>query len=275
MKNRLWIAALALVGCQGEVHHDSPWIKPESVTLGCEDYQSISVDSGTLYNNVWNKHADTSGKGLQCLESKTVEGEIWYGWSWSWPEGKRVIYGYPQIKRGISPWAPQTGSGEGFPAKIADLKHLRLEFETETVTNGKHNLAASMWLTSEPMSGDTSNPSIITTEVMVWTYSTKGHFNPAGKKLAEVTIGGQDWEVWVDKSWKDVSGKNENRWSYVTFRALKHSLAGDIDLLKLLGYAVDQQWIRDDMYVSDLELGNEIMSGSGITWVKSFKVSLD
>jgi hypothetical protein len=107
---------------------------------------------------------------------------------------------------------------------------------------------------------------------MIWTYSTRGHFNPAGKKTAEIRVDGAAWEVWVDRNWKDVSGMNENRWTYITYRSPKSSLSAKIDLMKLLGYAVEQQLITADLYVSNVELGNEIMSGSGITWVESFSV---
>ncbi|MCP8900363.1 hypothetical protein M6D89_13745 [Gilvimarinus sp. HB14] len=142
---------------------------------------------------------------------------------------------------------------------------MKLAFDTETTTNGVHNLAASMWITKEPINNDAPNPSSIAAEVMVWTYSTPGHFDPAGKKTGEISVGGMDWEVWVNRNWKDVSGVNQNRWTYITYRATKNSLSANINLLKLLQYVIDKQLISTDMYVSDLELGNEIMNGSGIT----------
>jgi len=271
----MFIAVLALASCRSESTAPSSWIKPESTVLGCEDYQSLEVKPGVLYNNVWNKHADESGDGVQCLESRIVDGVIQYGWSWSWPEGKRVIYAYPQIKRGASPWAPKPTDDDRFPAKISSLQALELAFETETTTNGIHNLAASMWLTKEPIGDEAPNPSAIAAEVMIWTYSTRGHFNPAGKKAADIMVGGAQWEVWVDRNWKDVSGMNQNRWTYITYRSKENSMSANIDLMELLGHAVEQQLISADLYVSNLELGNEIMSGSGITWVKSFSVTVE
>lgn len=270
----MFVAVLALASCRSESAAPSTWVKPESTVLGCDDYQSIEVKPGVLYNNVWNKHADDSGAGVQCLESRTVDGSVQYGWSWSWPEGKRVIYAYPQIKRGSSPWAPKPNSDARFPARISSLEALELVFDTETVTNGIHNLAASMWLTQEPINSDAPNPSAIAAEVMVWTYSTRGHFNPAGKKAAEIMVDSAKWEVWVDRNWRDVSGVNDNRWTYITYRSMENSLSANIDLMKLLQYAVEQQLLSEDLYVSNLELGNEIMSGSGITWVKSFSVTV-
>ncbi|WP_353413911.1 hypothetical protein [Arenicella sp. 4NH20-0111] len=42
--------------------------------------------------------------------------------------------------------------------------------------------------------------------------------------------------------------------------------------LKLLERAIDSDFISDDIYIADIELGNEIMSGSGNAWVKKFTV---
>jgi hypothetical protein len=103
VRHLLLATLLILAGCDTREPVASAWQKPASVTLGCEDYQQIALASGILYNNVWNKHADTTGTGTQCLESREVDGVMEYGWSWNWPRGKRVIYGYPQIKTGSSP----------------------------------------------------------------------------------------------------------------------------------------------------------------------------
>lgn len=116
---------------------------------------------------------------------------------------------------------------------------------------------------------------MIAAEVMVWTYAATGHFNPAGSRTAEVEIDGTTWEVWVDRNWKDVSGLNENRWIYITYRTTRNSMSANINILKLLKYAEEKQLITADLYVSDIELGNEIMSGSGITWIKSFSVNVE
>lgn len=275
MKRLLFAALLILAACDTNDPAASAWQKPASVTLGCEDYQQITLAQGILYNNVWNKHADTTGTGTQCLESREIDGAMEYGWSWDWPRGKRVIYGYPQIKTGTSPWAPNPDFDPRFPAKIASLKEMTLTFATETSTDGIHNLAASMWLTTEPMIATEPDASVIATEIMIWTYATKGHFNPAGKKVAEISLDEHTWEVWADKNWTDASGINDNTWTYLTFRAKEHSLSAHIDLLKLLDYAADKQFISRDLYIADLELGNEIMSGSGVTWVKEFSLVMN
>ena len=129
-----------------------------------------------------------------------------------------------------------------------------------------------MWLISEPNSGSQPNQSIIAAEIMFWTYATKGLFNPAGRKYGEVTVAGETWEVWYEKNWSDTSGVNRNRWVYISFKAKNLGLKTTINALELLRYAIHEKLISDSLLIADIELGNEVMSGEGITWVKAFNV---
>jgi hypothetical protein len=99
--------------------------------------------------------------------------------------------------------------------------------------------------------------------------------NPAGSKTAEVELDGQQWEVWVDKNWGDASGANSSRWIYLTFKAKKSSLSSSFDVAALTRYAVEKGILPSKFYYADAELGTEIMSGSGLAWVKSFKVEVE
>jgi hypothetical protein len=42
-----------------------------------------------------------------------------------------------------------------------------------------------------------------------------------------------------------------------------------------LQHAVEQGFISSDHYVSDVEVGNEIMSGTGETWIKAIDLDLE
>ncbi len=248
------------------------WNKSDSTSITCKDFDAFSTPEGVLTNNVWNKHAAEDDAWSQCLEKRRLGEQIQYGWSWSWPMNRRVIYSQPQIKIGASPWAPTPKFDNSFPLEIAELKKLTIEHSLEINTNGDHNIATTLWLISEPYTGNSPKPSIIVAEIMIWTYATQGHFSPAGKKQAEVRIGTGIWEVWYHKDWDDKSGVNENRWINVTFRAKNDSKSATIPALKLLEHAIDSDFISDNLYIADIELGNEIMSGSGNAWVKKFTV---
>ncbi len=242
--------------------------------ISCDDYKSVSTENGLLYNNVWNKQAAKNKTHSQCLIERAFKDKKQYGWSWDWPAGNRVIYAYPQIKVGASPWQPTPNFNDAFPAQIDALKSLSLSFQLDILTTSNYNIASSMWVTKSPVSGTEPQPSSIAAEIMVWTYATSNHFNPAGQKTDEFTLGNNTWEVWVNKNWKDASGANDNKWIYIAFKAKTNSFSQNIDMLGLLNYAVAKQLIQSDYYVADIELGNEIMGGKGVAWVNSFNVSV-
>jgi hypothetical protein len=268
----LFIATSLLMSCERNDTLQNQWIKPDSTTISCQDYFSLETKQGVLTNNVWNKHAAKKDPWEQCLEKKTINGEVHYGWSWSWPSGRNVIYAQPQIKVGSSPWAPTPKLDDSFPLKIIGLSQLDISHEIEVSTNGNHNTAITMWLISEPYEGKETNTDIIVAEIMFWTDSTKGHFDPAGQKLTEVKIANNIWEVWYQKDWSDTSGIQKNKWTNVSFRLKKSSKKAFIPALSLLMFAVKKELISEDWYIADIELGNEIMDGAGITWIKEFSV---
>lgn len=274
MKVIIVLLTFCVTSCQKETIEPVKWVKTNSITISCEEYFSQKSKSGILNNNVWNKHAAEEDEWTQCIEKREVNDTTQYGWSWTWPRGRRVIYSYPQIKIGSSPWAPEPKFDSRFPLKISLLKAFDISYDVEITTNGEHNLAITMWLTNRPYSGDKLDPLVIAAEFMIWTHTTEDHFNPAGKKHGEVTIGNTLWEVWFSKNWSDPSGVNDNKWNNVTFKSEQSFLKADIDALEMLKYAINEKLITADLFIADVELGNEVMSGSGMTWIKEFNVQI-
>lgn len=269
----LIVVVFGLSSCSKNESKPVNWVKPLSDTISCDAYFAEVTSKGVLTNNVWNQHAAKNDTWTQCLETRQVDGEAQYGWSWSWPFGRRVIYAQPQIKVGSSPWAPLPKFDSSFPLNIKKLESLTIDHELEIETNGDHNTVTSMWLLSEPYLGTEVRKDIIAVEVMIWTYATPDHFNPAGTKFREITIDDGVWEIWYEQNWDDKSGVNDNKWAILSFRAKESSMQASIPALGLLQHAIEANLILDELYIADIELGNEIMSGAGITWVKDFSVS--
>lgn len=108
---------------------------------------------------------------------------------------------------------------------------------------------------------------------MIWTYSTDGFYaNPAGKKVNEVLMSGQVWEVWLNREWHDTSGVNDNTWTYLAFRAKENTLTASFDVGEMLKFSVHNGYIKNNLYIADIQLGNEVMSGAVSTWIKHYKV---
>ena len=251
---------------------EADWIKPETIVLGCEGYQSIPVNGSILYNNVWNSGAAGDFEWSQCLEQMPGDdGEV-YGWSWHWPNSGRQIFGYPQIKVGSSPWAPLPRTEHGLPARIGELQSLNVSHALDVNAAGNFNVATSMWLTNTPDIGDVQNPDVIAAEVMIWTYATDGHMDPAGSNVATIEHAGQRWSIWLDEDWSDASGVNDNSWTYITFKAESPVLEAEFDVVTLLRSDELGHLDLESLYIADVELGTEIMQGSGLVWVNGFTV---
>lgn len=265
--------SLSLGACKNENTHAIAWEKPETQTISCDDYFSEIVPNGVLYNNVWNKGAAKSFSWSQCLEKDISAGL--FGWSWVWPTKSNVIFAYPQIKLGVSPWAPQPTLNSKFPLDITNVRSLVVEHELDVQGNSEHNVATSLWLTYTNNIGEKPNPDAIIAELMIWSYATPNHMGPAGVHKGDFEAGNQIWEVWVEKDWSDASGANKNRWVYITFRAKDKKLKAMFDVIDFINYAVKQKILPRRFYIADVELGTEIMSGSGLAWVKKFRVSVN
>ncbi len=266
-------SCLFFSACNEKVTDESVWKKPDTKTINCGDFTSEETPDGTLYNNVWNKHAAQGFQWRQCLE-KSLTADL-FGWSWEWPTDSNAIFAYPQVKVGISPWDPRSPANSGFPLNGTDVRSLIIEHELEVQGNSEHNVATSIWLTNTHEIGNKPNPSIIIAELMIWNFATPNHMNPGGTHIGNVEVENQSWEVWVDKNWGDVSGENSNKWVYITFRATTNNLKAKFDVIKFTNYAVEQKILPKDFYIADIELGTEIKSGSGLVWVKQFDVSVE
>lgn len=262
----------SLTGCTGQ---EQVWVKPETRVLGCEDYQSIPTDIGVLYNNVWNENAAGDYNWQQCLEQKPGIDPFIYGWSWDWPRISRHIFAYPQIKLGSSPWDPLPKMDARFPIKIEQLEKMVISHDLSINAVGDYNVATSMWLTHSPNIGDKPNKSIIAAEIMFWTFETQGHMAPAGRQIGSVVQDEQEWIVWLSENWGDASGENENSWVYLTFQATNPKLVNSFDASLLLNHPLVSDLDLNRYYIADVELGTEIMQGSGLVWVNDFSVDIE
>ena len=250
------------------------WQKPDTEVLNCADYHSHATSDGLLYNNVWNKHAAGNFAWQQCLVKHPSAIPTKWGWSWSWPVKSKDIFAYPQIKIGQSPWAPESNFGQKLPKKLQHIQQINLSHQVTVSTNGQHNLTYTMWLTHSGELGPEVNKSLIAAEVMIWTYASKKHMSPAGKRIANFTYQGNEWQVWAQRDWHDTSGKNENKWVHLTFKNTEHSLKSNFDALPLLQHGVELRLLNPEWFVADVELGTEINSGAGVLWLDSFEVQI-
>lgn len=262
-------------------------------TLSCTPNEQLTGPNGsTLINNTWNSTAAGSNAWSQCLQSRTlpVNGSgstVQHGWRWNWPDTAAAVFAYPELVVGINPWGAGPGNDARFPALISGLRTLNIQFAAETSTAGSHNLAVSMWLIQTPLVARDPQSSDIKGEVMVWTDYTDDMVVDPGTttKRGEFTdANGLVFDVWADENWGDASKGASNPWVYVAYhlKPNQRRLAAKIDLKAILRHAASLKdsrnrslpLINTDWHVADVELGNEIVSGHGETWLTDFAVTM-
>ena len=204
---------------------------------------------------------------------RTLDANTQYGLYWQWPEGGDKVYAQPQITLGNSPWLPHNQNKPGYPISVNKLDKLAIDYSVEILTDGELNLASTLWLTHSDTIQTKIDKSTIAAEVMIWTYASDDFYaNPAGEEVAEVMIGGIEWEVWLDKKWHDTSGKNDNNWVYLAFRTSQPLMQIKFDAAELLRFSIEQQFIPSGLYIADIQLGTEVMSGTGQVWLNHYQV---
>ncbi|PCK01008.1 MAG: glycoside hydrolase family 12 [Alteromonadaceae bacterium] len=245
----------------------------EPVEIACNNYQTVVTPIGNLVNNVWNEHSAVDYDWHQCMATREVDGETQYGWVWDWPENGTEIYAQPQITLGQNPWTGHPEPFDGYPIPVDTLEELSFDYDVEINTNGKLNLSATFWMTTSAVIQKEARKDTIAAEFMIWTYANEGFYpTPAGSKFGEITASGVEWEVWVHRQWHDTSGLNDNKWIYIAFRTKENALKIKYDAAELIAYSIEKGLISKDLYIADIHLGNEVMSGQGDAWLKKFDV---
>jgi hypothetical protein len=229
------------------------------------------VDGPYKYeNNQWGKKK-AKGKFEQCLLKRTVEGKTEVGWTWNWPGLDPTVFAYPEIIFGWKPWSGGKPSDPRFPLKVADIQHLAMHYAVETEASGTYNLAPEIWLTRSGQWSHEPNAGLITAEIMFW-MDYKDGARPAGSVIDEPTIDGIKYEFWKADNIGDMG--NGKGWVLYSFKSPTIQHEGSISIHTLLSYMMKKQLVRPDEYVASVEFGNEVMGGTGTTWVKRFQVEV-
>lgn len=244
------------------------------LALTCAGYESHKTPYGDLQNNIWNAHSAKGYDWTQCLAMQTIDGNTQYGWYWQWPQDGDKVYAQPQITLGNTPWLDHSVVKPGFPIAVNQISILEFDYALNIKTDGELNLTSTLWLTTSDKILSKKDKTTIAVEMMVWTYASDGFYaTPAGKKVDEFELDGIEWQVWLNSNWHDTSGVNDNNWVYLAFRSSQPLMEAKYDGAKLLHYAVNQSYIPANLYIADIQLGTEIMSGTGQVWLEHFDVS--
>lgn len=231
------------------------------------DYATISVDGGYIViNNVWNKGA-TTGRYRQRIFTKDLNGKTAFGWDWKWGSSYTVV-SYPEVLCGDTPWDTTYQSNGGLPF-LAGSKDVTVNYNVDLDGTGIFNMAFEFWVASKAKAVARD----ITHEIMIWNYNQG--MKPAGSKVDEVTFNGVDYDVYIRKNHGDASGSNSNQWVYIAFEAKTPVLNGPLNIGEFIDYLIDEDILNENLYIATLELGNEVVQGSGRAVISNYSITVE
>lgn len=231
----------------------------------CEDtaeFTPATQPDTRIVNNIWNRNVD----GLQYLfkgrfDGLPVDGARDQGgalgsWLWRWGYVDNTPHSYPSIAFGHQPWRSYSTT-KTLPALVGDIGNIQASYKMMVQAEGSYNASFEMWFTT----GKKPQPKQVETEIMVWVNDNQ--LKPFGAFVEEVKLGGKSYEIWLGKvQW----------WRYVVFRAKEPALAGSIELMPIVEEAVRRGWVKPTHYLTSVELGTEIVSGTGKAVLEQFEV---
>jgi len=266
----LFALSLAGLGACRKKPGSAPGKSLPGVEAKCGEFFTINEGPYRYENNTWGSHK-ARGRWEQCLLEREVDDRVERGWTWNWPGLDPSVFAYPEIIYGWKPWSGGVSTDPRFPLKVADVKHLVIRYKVETQATGAYNLAPEIWLTRSGHASNSPNPGIITTEIMFW-MDYRAEARPAGRIVDNPVVDGVTYELWKADSIGDKG--NGQGWVLYSFKSPRIQHEGTISVHSLLAYMVEKQLIKADEYVASVEFGNEVVGGSGTTWIKNFAIEV-
>lgn len=267
------LALLALVpaGCETAKEPLSSSFEPGAAQSLCEDWARLR-HAGLLYeNNVWNHAAVSRENRRQCLLKRVVDGKAQHGWSWQWPRGSGEVKAYPEVVFGHKPWLATSTTGS-LPRRISAINAFSVAYRVDMRARGRYNLAFDIWVTNS----DRPTPSAITHEIMIWVGDRVRAWEPSpGNRVKRVTIGDAAYDLYIRPRAEWLREHGAPNVAYIAFNARRARLDGGIDLKAFLDYLTENGHLPADAYVASVELGNEVMHGSGEVWLESYAIRVN
>jgi hypothetical protein len=239
----------------------------------CGSWQNITISKEdkdefyTVNNNDWGrKNLDENSTGVQCIFSFDDGGTTKGGWYWGWPYNHdRKVKGYPEAIYGAK-FRRILNPESGFPALVREIDSVNVNLAYKDINLTKsYNIALEFWLhTEEKTSMDN-----IEYEIM-FRFDPKG-FHPRRTLFDTVTIGGIEFDVYKNEDYEDGVIKR----IFINFVAKDKIESFQIDFKRALDYLTEKEF-KDipERYMSGIEMGVEVIDGSGALIIDRFDVNL-
>jgi hypothetical protein len=264
--NKVMIPFLFLFfsGCVTSQAH-LPFEENEITEIRSGDYEAIYFEDFKLHNNVWGKQEITHyTQELFTVSGVSGDG---FGWRWTWPQTGRVL-AYPEIIYGSNPWDHHSMNNQ-FPRKLNDNPVI-VSYTLHEQMKPTCNLALEFFIVPD----ETPSPDEITHEVMIWQIS-KGMV-PAGRFMGTFDYDETEYKVFYNPGHVPGPGSDVSGWDYIAFLAKENVLSAELDLSRFINYLLEENFIDNpELFMTGVELGTEILGGSGLIYFEEFSVTAD
>lgn len=220
----------------------------------CEDWVRFRLGEFELENNTWGRGNAVSLEA--CMFADASEKK--WGARWNSVSNVNNVLSYQQIIWWGKPWHRYQLRDEPFP-KIEDVEHFAFNFSVDLKSTGKHNVAAELWTyNSLKKNSDGGLENNIVNEIMIWQVETERFGN---SEVGNVVIDGREYRLSMNSSG-----------SYIAFLPVNNHTSGKIDVKAFLDYLVSMGRVNPEHYISGLELGVEVINGSGEATFNDFNI---
>ncbi|MCG8588609.1 MAG: hypothetical protein MJE66_04895 [Proteobacteria bacterium] len=232
----------------------------EAPAWNCADNAELRRGPLLLFNNVWNKGS------LDDYEQCIALGEDAFHWRWRWPGGDLMPEAYPEIVFGHHPWRTDSTT-EALPRKLGDAGPLEVEYAVRLAGGGRHNLAFQLWL----VDALPPTPAGARAEVMVWV--ANHGMTPAGEKTSVLAHADARYDLYEAQR-EHLDRGVPRSWKLVTLVSQRPQLEARLELGALLQQLVERGHLDEALWVANVDLGTEVVSGSGSADVTAYRVTV-
>ena len=219
----------------------------DAAVRDCSDFYEFTDGDIAFQNNIWQRNGVA---GEQCVTSS--------GWTWDWPVTETVeVRSYPAAYFGRRPWS-QKSTTDKLPLRISALRSLVIDYEIETIQSGVNNTSFDIWISKSATSADGSDRSA---EIVIWLRHAP-ELTPGDTPDGQITVGDEIF---------DFHFSIKNGIASADFVAPAYKPQGSIDIAKFVEVLSNAYPLASDDYVRSIELGNQIVSGSGSTQILTLK----
>ncbi len=211
----------------------------------------ITAGKYWINNNWWG----TSGvTGSQCMWQTCLSGDtLGWGTSYNWGGATNSVKTYTSVVLGWHYGTIIPNSTTGLPVQLSANRNVTCAWSFTVTQSGTviQNVSYDLWLHTMATPSYSQAGS---DEVMIWLYKSGGA-GPAGTRQVQgLSLGGATWDLYEG---------NVSSWVCHSFVRTANTNSARLNLMEFLQYLVSSRGLSSSKYLTGIEAGTEIFTGTG------------